>query len=224
MYDRLNANNYKGVSDMTAPRYSPLFNDKNVEIKSVESAYDGFFKINKFTFRHSLFNGGQSDWVVREIFERGHAVAVLPYDPLQNKVVLIEQIRIGALASKDSPWLLEVIAGMVDKDAESLEAVAKREAVEEANLKIDQLTPMLSYLSSPGGTTERLYLYLGIVDATDAGGVFGLEDENEDIKVHVLPVAEAFELLGSGEIDNAATVISLQWLMLNKNKIDAEYL
>lgn len=207
---------------MANDKYTPLFDSKNIEIKSVDKVFNGFFKINKFTFRHNLFNGGQSNWVDREIFERGDAVGVLPYDPFEQKVVLIEQIRIGALASKESPWLLEVIAGMVDKENEDLEDVAKREAFEEADLNINTLTPMLSYLSSPGGTSERLYLYMGIVDSNGVGGVHGLEDENEDIKVHVLDVEHAFELLDSGVIDNAATVISLQWLRLNKQKIDAE--
>lgn len=205
---------------MTQTKYTPLFDNKDVEIKSVEQVFDGFFKINKFTFKHAKFAGGQSDWVQREIFERGHAVGVLPYDPLLQKVVLIEQIRIGALATKESPWLLEVIAGMVDKDNESKQAVAKREALEEANLVINTLTPMLSYLSSPGGTTERLYLYLAQVDTTDVGGIHGLDDEHEDIKVHVLDVEEAFSLLDKGVIDNAATVISLQWLKLHKAQID----
>ncbi|QTH64966.1 ADP-ribose diphosphatase [Psychrosphaera ytuae] len=199
---------------MTQQKYTPVFNSKNVEIKSIERAFDGFFKINTFTFRHAKFAGGQSDWVQREIFERGHAVGVLPYDPSNQKVVLIEQIRIGALATKDSPWLLEIIAGMVDKESEQLEEVAIREAQEEANLVIDELTPMLSYLSSPGGTTERLYLYLAEVNSEDAGGIFGLDTEHEDIKVHVLDVDHAFELLDNGVIDNAAAVIALQWLRL----------
>lgn len=206
---------------MANSKYTPLFDNKNIEIKSVERVFNGFFKINKFTFRHSLFKGGQSNWIEREIFERGDAVGVLPYDPFLQKVVLIEQVRIGAQASKDTPWLLEVIAGMVDKEHEDLEDVAKRESLEEANLHIDTLTPMLSYLSSPGGTSERLYLYLGVINSENVGGVHGLDDENEDIKVHVIDVQHAFELLDSGVIDNAATVISLQWLKLNKVKIDS---
>ncbi len=206
---------------MTQTNYTPLFDSNDVKIKSVEQVFDGFFKINTFTFQHAKFAGGKSEWVQREIFERGHAVGVLPYDPLLQKVVLVEQIRIGALATKSSPWLLEVIAGMVDKEEESKESVAIREAQEEANLTITSLTPMLSYLSSPGGTTERLYLYLAQVDTTDVGGIYGLDSEHEDIKVHVLDVEEAFALLDNGVIDNAATVISLQWLKIHKAQIDA---
>ncbi len=205
---------------MTSSRFKPEFNRSDVTVESVERCFDGFFKIDKYKFKHKLFAGGESEVVEREIFERGHAVAILPYDPKLQKVVLIEQIRIGASATKDSPWLLEVIAGMVDKENESMTDVAKREALEEANLTISNLTPMLSYLSSPGGTTERLYLYLAIVDSSEAGGVHGLDDEHEDIKVHVFDVEQVFAMLEDGTIDNAAAVICIQWLQLNKAKID----
>lgn len=204
---------------MKKNKFTPQFNQTNIDIKSVKSVYDGFFKINQFAFTHALFDGGQSELVYREIFERGHAVAVLPYDPVENKVVLIEQLRIGALSTKDSPWLLEVIAGMIDTP-EAKQQVAMRETREEAGLTISQLIPMLSYLSSPGGSTERLYLYLGIVDCKNAGGIFGLEDEQEDIKVHVFDYNEAIDLLNNGELDNAATVICMQWLALNKPSLD----
>jgi ADP-ribose pyrophosphatase len=207
---------------MTKNKFVSQFNQENVEIKSVETVYNGFFKINLFKFTHALFNGGESEVVSREIFERGHAVAVLPYDPIQNKVVLIEQLRIGALATKQSPWLLEVVAGMIDKP-EDTSQVAIREAQEEAGLTINKLIPILDYLSSPGGTTERVYLYLGIVDCKDAAGIFGLDEEQEDIKAHVFDYNEAIDLLNSGELDNAATVICMQWLALNKSKLDKEF-
>lgn len=207
---------------MIKNKFASQFNKENVEIKSVEPVYNGFFKINQFKFTHALFNGGQSTIVSREIFERGHAVAVLPYDPIKNKVVLIEQIRIGALATKQSPWLLEVVAGMIDKP-EDTSQVAIREAQEEAGLTINKLIPILDYLSSPGGTTERVYLYLGIVDCKDAAGIFGLDEEQEDIKAHVFDYNEAIGLLNDGQLDNAATVICMQWLALNKSKFDKEY-
>lgn len=206
---------------MSKNKFSPQFNNEDINLEPVDALYQGFFKINQFKFTHALFEGGQSNEVCREIFERGNAVAVLPYDPVANKVVLIEQLRIGALATKSSPWLLEVIAGMIDKPEEK-EQVAIREAQEEAALTIQELHPMLSYLSSPGGTTERLYLYLGIVDSKDVGGVYGLKEEQEDIKVHVFDYNDAVDLLDNGDLDNAATLISMQWLMLNKPTIDKQ--
>ena len=199
------------------------FDKNNVEMITIRNKYQGFFKIDEYIFKHALFAGGQSQEVAREILERGNAVAVLPYDPVLDQIVLIEQIRIGAMATKSSPWLLEAVAGMIDKD-ESKEQVAIREAKEEAGLDIKRLIPMTSYLSSPGGTTERLYLYLGLVDSRSAGGVYGLPEEQEDIKVRVMSYDNTMALLNQGEIDNAATVICLQWLALNKEKNIGDWL
>ncbi|RXF03521.1 NUDIX domain-containing protein [Pseudoalteromonas sp. PS5] len=194
------------------------FNKADVTVSSMETVFDGFFTIHKYQFSHALFAGGVSPTVTREILERGHAVAVLPYDPVTDRVLLIEQIRIGALASKNTPWLLECIAGMAE-GSQDYEAVARKEAKEEAGLDLSEMIYMRSYLSSPGGTTERLYLYLALTDLTDAGGIFGLDTEHEDIKVHVIPFEDALARLDNEEIDNAATVISLQWLALNKARI-----
>ncbi len=136
----------------------------------------------KYAFKHKLFEGGWSNVVTREVFERGHAIAVLPYDPVLDEFVLIEQVRIGALPTSSSPWLLEVVAGIIDA-GETPEHVCYRETKEEAGLEIKKLHKALSYLSSPGGTTERLHIYIGLVDASNAKGVHGLEYESEDILV-----------------------------------------
>ena len=195
------------------------FTHDDVRLKPIENLYDGFFKINLYQFKHALFAGGESEVIRREILERGDAVAVLPYDPVTEQVLLIEQIRIGAIKSKHTPWLLECIAGMTD-GSEDYESVVKKEAFEEAGLNLTELEFMLSYLSSPGGTTERLFLYLAHADLSQMStGIFGLETEGEDIKTHIMHVDEALQRLNSGEIDNAATVISLQWLALNRDKI-----
>ncbi len=195
------------------------FTHDDVRLKPIENLYSGFFKINLYKFQHALFAGGESEVIRREILERGDAVAVLPYDPVTEQVLLIEQIRIGAIKSKHSPWLLECIAGMTD-GSEDYESVVKKEAFEEAGLNLTELEFMLSYLSSPGGTTERLFLYLAHADLSQMStGIFGLETEGEDIKTHIMHVDEALQRLNSGEIDNAATVISLQWLALNRDKI-----
>jgi ADP-ribose pyrophosphatase len=195
------------------------FTHDDVRLKPVENLYNGFFKINLYQFQHALFAGGESEVIRREILERGDAVAVLPYDPVTEQVLLIEQIRIGAIKSKHTPWLLECIAGMTD-GSEDYEAVVKKEALEEAGLNLTELEFMLSYLSSPGGTTERLFLYLAHADLSQMStGIYGLETEGEDIKTHIMHVDEAQQRLNSGEIDNAATVISLQWLALNRDKI-----
>ena len=141
--------------------------------------------------------------------ERGHAVGVLPYDPVLQEFVLIEQVRIGALATSSSPWLIEIIAGMID-EGETQESVCHRESMEEAGITLDKLTKALSYLSSPGGTTERLHIFIAKTDASQAHGIHGLDSESEDIKVHRIKENTALEWLENGHIDNAAAVIALQ--------------
>lgn len=200
------------------------FCNKDVEIISNKPLFSGFFKINEYTFRHRLFEGGWSPVIRREIFERGNAAALLPYDPVRDEVVLIEQIRIPAFHNSETPWLLEAIAGMIDKDDQSNEAVCRREAQEEAGLTIGRCKPVLNYLSSPGGTSERMFVFVGEVDATTAQGVHGLKQENEDIRVHVVSREQAYQWVEQGVIDNAASVIAIQWLALHYVTVRQEWL
>ncbi len=121
------------------------------------------------------------------------------------------------MVDSDSPWQLEIVAGIIDKD-ETPEKVAVREAEEEAGLTVRELAPMTSYLSSSGGCSERIHLYLGIVDAAQAEGIHGLADEGEDILVHVVSFDQAMQWVTEGKIENAASIIALQWLALNKHR------
>lgn len=194
------------------------FTSKDVEIISKEPLYQGFFTMEAYTFRHKLFAGGWSKPVTREVFERGEAVVVLPYDPVTDSVVLIEQIRIPALASSKTPWLLELVAGMIEPNC-SAEEIAHKELFEESGIEALQMTRVNSYLASPGGTTERFHFYWARVDASQAQGLHGLESENEDIRVHVVSRQEAYDKVVNGEIDNASAVIGLQWLQLNYKQI-----
>ncbi len=182
-----------------------------------------FFKMTEYQFKHRLFRGGWSETVRREVFERGHAAVLLPYDPVRDEVVLIEQIRITAIESSDTPWLLEVIAGMIEAGEEA-EQVVRREAVEEAGIEVKRCQPALSYLSSPGGTTERMNIFVGEVDASTASGVHGLEGEHEDIRVLVVSREQAYQWVEEGVIDNAASVIAIQWLALHHEKLRKEWL
>jgi ADP-ribose pyrophosphatase len=202
---------------------SPVsFGKNDVEIIAIETRYKGFFAINAYRFRHRLFNGEMSGEVVREVFERGHAAVLLPYDPVRDEVVLIEQIRLPAIESSTTPWLLEMVAGMIE-EGESVEDVARREALEEAGIVIGRCKPMLSYLASPGGTSERLSIMVGEVDASTATGIHGLETENEDIQVHVVSREQAYRWVEEGAIDNAASVIALQWLALHHESLRKEW-
>ncbi|MFP8384733.1 ADP-ribose diphosphatase [Klebsiella aerogenes] len=198
------------------------FSKNDVEIIARETLYRGFFSLDLYRFRHRLFNGGMSGEVTREIFERGHAAVLLPFDPVRDEVVLVEQIRIAAYDTSESPWLLEMVAGMIE-EGETVEDVARREALEEAGLEVGRTKPILSYLSSPGGTSERLSILVGEVDASTAKGIHGLAEENEDIRVHVVSREQAYQWVEEGKIDNAASVIALQWLQLHYHSLRNEW-
>ena len=208
---------------MQKPEKLPVTFAKNdVEIIARETLYSGFFSMELYRFRHRLFNGEMSGEIRREIFERGHAAVLLPFDPVRDEVVLVEQIRIAAYDVSESPWLLEMVAGMIE-EGESVEDVARREALEEAGLVVGRTKPVLSYLASPGGTSERLSIMVGEVDATTAEGIHGLADENEDIRVHVVSREQAYQWVEEGKIDNAASVIALQWLQLHYQTLRHEW-
>jgi ADP-ribose pyrophosphatase len=190
----------------------------DVEIVEREQCFSGFYRLDRLQLRHRLFSGAMGRQLERELFVRHDAVCVLPYDPRRDEVVLIEQFRVGAVGKVANPWLIELVAGLIDKD-EQPEEVARREAIEEAGLEVAELWPVTTYFPSPGGSTERVYLYLGRCDSSNAGGVFGLDEEGEDIRVHVWPLDRALQAVRSGEIDNAASIIALQWLALNRDEI-----
>lgn len=192
---------------------------QDVEIIHREIAYQGHFKITRYFLKYKLFKGGVSEIIQREIFERGHAAAVLLLDPDQDKLLLIEQFRPGALNDPKSPWLLEIVAGIIDAD-ETPEVVAIREAKEEANIEIEKLIPIGKYYVSPGGSTETMQLFCGKVDASKAGGIYGLATESEDIRVHIVDRKQAFTWVREGMINQAAAIIALQWLALNPKPFD----
>lgn len=190
----------------------------DVEILERTTCFQGFFRMERYRLRHRLFSGGWSPVLLRELFERGHAAAVLPYDPVLDQVVLIEQFRVGALSAPGGPWLLEIVAGVIDH-GETAEEVVRREALEEADCPIEVLVPICDYLVSPGGTSERISLFCGKVDSSRAGGVHGLAEEGEDIRVLVAPFAVALEHVRTGKINSASAIIALQWLALNRGEV-----
>jgi len=198
----------------------PAFTRGAVDVISRQIKYDGFFQIHKLRLRHRLYRGGWSGEMERELFVRGNAVGVLLYDPERQLVALTEQFRVGALERESGPWCLEVVAGMVE-EGESLEDVARRELQEEAGLEVADLHFIRSYLPSPGGANERMHLFCACADLSGVGGHFGLADEHEDIHLRVFPLDRVLDALVSGDsvIDNAASIISLQWLQLNRDRL-----
>jgi ADP-ribose pyrophosphatase len=194
----------------------------NIDIIEKRTVFQGYFRIDAYTLRHALFDGGWSGTMRREVFERGHAAALLPYDPILRKFVLCEQFRVGAYAAGMDPWQLEVVAGIIE-EGEEPEAVVRRETEEEAGRTVLDLWPVQRYLASPGGTSETIYLYLGRISAEGAGGIFGLPGENEHIRVKVVEEAELKSLMDAGALTNAATLIMAQWFFLNRDRVREQW-
>lgn len=195
-------------------KFKPKYSRSDVEILEDECLYKGFFEMRKLTLRHKKFNGEWSGAMTREMMVRDDAVCVFLFDPIEDKVLLIEQFRPAVLKS-ESPWLLELVAGMVEEGEED-EEVARREALEEANVTIKRLEYLFKYTPSPGGLVEYLRMFVGEFDSTtiDTTQTHGLEDENEDIKLHLFSSDDAIALL-KNDVENASTMMGLQWFALN---------
>ncbi|MEM7225523.1 MAG: NUDIX domain-containing protein [Pseudomonadota bacterium] len=192
--------------------------DDRVEVLEHSRPYQGFFSMDLYRLRHRTFAGGWTETLSREVFERGHAAAVVLYDPARDQVVLIEQFRIGAYTAGLEPWLLEAVAGIIEP-GEAAEAVVIRESMEEAGCEVTALEPIGRYLMSPGGCSETIALYCGRVEASGAGGLYGLTEEGEDIRAVALPWSEVETRLNAGEILSAHTVICLQWLTAHREEL-----
>jgi ADP-ribose pyrophosphatase len=203
--------------------HKPQLLASDVEILERETPFKGFFRVDRLTLRHRLFAGGWSAPLKRELFMRQEAAAALPYDPQRGEILLVEQFRVGALEWRDSPWCLEMIAGIADKEGESAEDLIRREAVEEAGVELGEMEPIAHYMPSPGGSNERLRIFIARADLSQAGGLFGHPEEGEDIRAFTLPVTEIPALLASGRVDNAASIIALQWMLLHKTALDARW-
>ena len=184
--------------------------------------YDGHFKIDRLILQHELFDGGMGKELVRERVTRKNAVAVLPYDPIRDEVVLVEQFRVGALENDNNPWLIEIIAGLVE-DGEEHEEVARREAIEEANCKLEDLHYVTSFYPTPGGFAEVSHVYIGKTDTTGLGGICGLSDEGEDIRVHIVSPSKAFEMLNNGKIRSAIPMIAMYNFMQLQDKLKNQW-
>lgn len=192
---------------------------KNVEILDKKTLYKKFFRVDEYTLRHPLYNGGMSRAFKREVMDRGHAVGILLYDAVQDKIALVEQFRCGVFLNGEDPWMLECVAGMIDHENETPQEVACREAREEAGAEVMKIEPITQYYSSPGGITEKLTVFCGLVDVNTLPAYAGLDSETEDIRVVVMSVDEAREKLKNGQINNAITLIAIQWLLLNKQSL-----
>jgi len=195
---------------------------RKVEILDRELGYQGFFRLERVRLRHSLHRGGMSPVLVREILEKGDVVAMLPYDPVTDTVVMIEQFRIGAIGEERSAWLLEIVAGLMEP-GELPEEVARREVTEEAGLAVRRIESIARFFATPAKSSELTHLFCGEVDASGAGGVHGLAHEGEDIRVIPMPAEHAFDLLRIGRIDSAWPMIALMWLQAHRERLRRDW-
>ncbi|MDY7026566.1 MAG: NUDIX domain-containing protein [Pseudomonadota bacterium] len=191
--------------------------DQPYHITQRTPIYRGFSSLDQLTLDVKKYNGGWMRGFQRELVDRPAAAGVFLFDPIRELCVFVEQFRVGAINQVDSPWLLEVVAGVFDKAGEDAADVVVREAIEEANCNIIATLPMCSYLASPGYTNEKIHLLLGFVNADDVdqNGVHGLDEEHEDIQVNVLSVADVRALYASGKISNAMCLVAVQWFLLH---------
>ena len=212
-------------------RVKKPMNKKDVKVVGKTRPFDGYFQIDRYTIQHKLYEGGWSEPFHREVLERGHAVAVLLYDPEHDTLVFVEQFRIGAHAAHDSPWwsedstpwMIECVAGIID-EGETPENVVRREAIEEAGCEVTDLVQIMKMLASPGACSETVFVYCGRVDASNAGGVHGLDHEDEDIRVVKVSAGEAFEWLDAGKLIHSATIIAVQWFRENHRHLRDQWL
>ena len=192
--------------------------EKKFIILEEKTQYQGFFSLKSFTLKHSLYKGGWSKPIIRELFQRSNCVAVLLYDPIRDEVVIIEQFRIGAIQMPEQAWLLEIVAGAIEP-GETAEEVAYRESIEEAGCEIQQLIKINDFFTSPGGSSELLSLFYGRVDTTHSSGIHGLDHEDEDISVTTMKFNEVYQLLLDGKILSAIPIIAIQWLFINRDNL-----
>lgn len=195
---------------------------REYQLLTRERSYDGFFRLERYTLRHTLFRGGWSVPLVRECVHKGAAAAVLLYDPDADALVFVEQFRVGALA-ESTPWLVELVAGYVEP-GERPDEVVRREAREEAGCELLDVVPVLRYLVSPGGSDETMHLFCARVKAPAPGSVHGLAHEGEDIRLEVVPAQEALAWLDQGLVLSAAPVIALQWFAQQRGHLRAAWL
>jgi ADP-ribose pyrophosphatase len=197
--------------------------NKQFEILDKEVVYKGFFRMEKYRLKHTLYAGGWSEEISRELFVRGSCIAVLLYDPDADKVVLIEQFRAGAIIRPERAWLIEIVAGAIE-DGETAVEVAYRESLEEAGCEIRELITISEFYTTPGGASERITLFCGRVDSASIGGVHGLDEEHEDIWVRTVSFDEAYRMVQSNEIESGIPIIAIQWLALNREQLRQQWL
>ena len=184
---------------------------KTVEIQSERRILDGFFKIDEVEFRHQRRDGSMSPLLRRVHLERGDGAAAILHNPEAGTLILVRQFRFSAWR-RGHGWMLEAVAGVVGPD-QTPEQAMRREIGEETGYRLDEIEPVTVFFLTPGGSSERIFLfYAQVAESERSGHGGGLEVEGEDIEVVEMPVGEVWSALDSGEIADAKTIVGLQWL------------
>lgn len=204
--------------ESVCPVESMSRNPKQIKLLAEETLHKGFMQLKRYQLQHTLYQGGWSKSLQRELVKRRNAIAVIPYDPVSDQIILIEQFRIGAIDDSHSAWLTEIVAGEIE-EGEQIESVAIRETQEEAGCVIERLHHCLDFYLSPGGSSEKISLFCGRVKTEGVQGIHGLAEEGEDIKVSVVGLNEAIELLNRGAVQSAIPIVGIQWLAMNRDRL-----
>jgi ADP-ribose pyrophosphatase len=208
---------------VSEPAASGIPSHPDVEIIEATAAFQRFLRVDVLRFRHRLYSGEWSAPRTHDVLRRGQAAAIALYDPDRDAVVLIEQFRLPALLAGGSPWQLETVAGLLDRE-ETPEAVAIRETREETGLAtVSEPILIQRYLPSSGASDETVLLFCARNDASLAGGVHGAAAEGEDIRTVVKTVAEIEALLDAGLIENGHTLIALYWLLRHHDELRRQW-
>jgi nudix-type nucleoside diphosphatase (YffH/AdpP family) len=192
----------------------------DVEVVTPRRPYTEYFTLEDPDLRFRRFDGTMSPVVRRAGFVGGDAATVVPYDPVLDSVLLVEQFRTGPFMRGDPhPWALEPIAGRIDP-GESPEDCVRREGVEEAGLEIGELFPIGNYYPSPGAVTEFVFSYVGLADLSGRGGeIGGVDHEEEDIRTHVIPFERLMRLIETGEANTGPLIMTAYWLQANRARL-----
>jgi ADP-ribose pyrophosphatase len=191
---------------------------RKVDVIGKEWLSQGFLKLARYTLTHERFDGGTAGPMTRELVVRSPAVGVVPYDPTTDRIILIEQFRVAAHLGGMPAWQREIIAGVSDRE-ESLEDLARREAMEEAHCKVTDLHEMIRFLPSPGMTNEVFVSFLGRMAPGTVTGVHGVATEHEDIRSTLVHLDEIPEILENGHTGNGPLLMTLQWMQLHRDRI-----
>jgi len=195
----------------------------DVELERIERPYVDYFAVEDLRLSHRTFAGKMQGPMDRAVLVSGDAVAVLPWDPRTDRVLMIEQFRPAPFArGAEVPWLLEPVAGRIDS-IETAEQTARREATEEAGITLGRMDALPPFYSSPGCLTEQMSCYIGEADLSQAGGVHGLEGESEDIRSVLVGVDELRDMLTSGEVENGPLIVLIQHLLIHHDRLRAAW-